>query len=266
MADVPEPARCEACGRQLPPQQGRGRRRRYCGATCRSAARRRREHPRHAADVKTPLTSGGGDIARAGAGPADSVAIRVGEAARRLEAELGRFGASSPRGAMAAARDLSAAADAALRASVDRARAAGYSWSRIGEVLGTTRQAAFQRFGRPIDPRTGQPMIRNVRPDAADRAVALIADLDEGRWERARRDFDQVMRDNLDPGRLADGWAATVGMVGRLERVGEPLAYPVGENTVVDVPLHFEAGDRTGRISFSREGMVNGLFLRPASR
>jgi hypothetical protein len=51
--------------------------------------------------------------------------------------------------AVAAARELSRVTDVALRAAVDRARAAGHSWSRIGEVLGTTRQAAFQRFGRP---------------------------------------------------------------------------------------------------------------------
>jgi len=30
VADIEEPGRCEACGRQLPSQQGRGRRRRYC--------------------------------------------------------------------------------------------------------------------------------------------------------------------------------------------------------------------------------------------
>ena len=56
-------------------------------------------------------------------------------------------GTGSPLEAVAAARELSCATDAALRTSVDRARAAGHSWSRIGEVLGTTRQAAFQRFG-----------------------------------------------------------------------------------------------------------------------
>ena len=33
MADVAGPVACEACGRLLPSQQGRGRRRRYCDAT-----------------------------------------------------------------------------------------------------------------------------------------------------------------------------------------------------------------------------------------
>src|ERR1700733_9751756 len=52
MAEIEEPTTCEACGRELPVQQGRGRRRRYCDATCRSAARRRRE----LAPTQPPLT------------------------------------------------------------------------------------------------------------------------------------------------------------------------------------------------------------------
>ena len=54
---------------------------------------------------------------------------------------------------------------------MDRAREAGQSWREIGAVLGTSRQAAFQRFGHPVDPRTGKLMARDVPPEAADRAV-----------------------------------------------------------------------------------------------
>ncbi len=68
-------------------------------------------------------------------------------------ADLSDPGSGSPLEAMAAARELSCATDAALRTAVDRARAAGHSWSSIGDVLGTTRQAAFQRFG-------GRPRLR----------------------------------------------------------------------------------------------------------
>jgi hypothetical protein len=39
MAVAPE-RRCRTCPRRLPPQAGPGRRRQYCNATCRSAARR----------------------------------------------------------------------------------------------------------------------------------------------------------------------------------------------------------------------------------
>jgi hypothetical protein len=47
---------------------------------------------------------------------------------------------------IAAAESLDAARDE-LRAAVAEARAAGDTWDAIGAALGTTRQAAFQRFG-----------------------------------------------------------------------------------------------------------------------
>src|SRR6202034_4600958 len=150
MADVTRPATCGACGRPLPIQQGRGRIRRYCDATCRSAARRRRDSndPQSPPVVKPSLT---GDT-------------------RHVKVDI-----SSALEAMLAARGRAVAANEALQDAVDRARDAGHSWREIGEVLGTTRQAAFQRFGHPVDPRTGTPMSHDVPPDAADRAVGLIA-------------------------------------------------------------------------------------------
>jgi hypothetical protein len=39
-------------------------------------------------------------------------------------------------------------ADAELRAAVAAARAAGDTWDAIGVALGTSRQAAYQRFGK----------------------------------------------------------------------------------------------------------------------
>ena len=44
------------------------------------------------------------------------------------------------------ARDESARAEQALHDAVARARESGQTWSAIGIVLGTTRQAAQQRF------------------------------------------------------------------------------------------------------------------------
>src|ERR1700733_204207 len=188
MGEVAEPVACEACGRQLPLQSGRGRKRRYCGATCRSAARRNRELAGHDknGNVKAALTPaerhGSLDIVNGGPDPADSVAGQVRDSAARLADALAAAGAGVPLAAMAAARELSATAGEALQEAADWARAAGHSWREIGDVLGTTRQAAFQRFGHPVDPRTGAPMRTDVVPGAADRAAAIVASLAEGRW------------------------------------------------------------------------------------
>ncbi len=272
MADVPDPVSCEACGRPLPPQRGNGRRRRYCDATCRSAARRERElaagrrpPPKPAQAALTPAVRHDNVNSMAGPpGAADPVAAAVRRAARRLAGELTRPGAGSPLTAVAAARDLSAATDAALQAAVDRARAGGRSWREIGDVLGTTRQAAFQRFGRPDDPRTGQPMNREAPAGAADRAIALFACFAEGRWADALTDFNPPMRARHDADLLAGGWAHTVGMIGRFERMGEPLARRAGDDVVVDVPLHFEADEAVGTVRFDGLGQVSGLRIRPA--
>jgi Protein of unknown function (DUF3887) len=173
--------------------------------------------------------------------------------------------ASAALAAIGTARQQAAAAEAALQQAVDQARAAGHSWREIGDVLDTTRQAAFQRFGRPVDPRTGTPMSRAVPPGAADKAVTIFAEMAAGHWEAARAHFSEEMRSRLDADQLAAGWVQTIGMIGSFERMGEAVVFAVGDGTVTNIPLHFEAGERTGRVSLDRSGKVVGLFLRPAT-
>jgi hypothetical protein len=196
-------------------------------------------------------------------GTGDPVAAKVAAASRRLLDELGQSG--SPQGAVAAARDLSAAAEAALQAAVDRARTAGQSWREVGGVLGTSRQAAFQRFGHPVDPRTGEPMTRAVPPGAAQWATAFLARFTACRWEEVLGDFDGVMRERHDADRLASGWAQLIGMLGDYQGSGEVVPVPAGDATVVDVLLYFEAGEAMVWVRFGRDGKVTGLRLHPAS-
>jgi hypothetical protein len=181
----------------------------------------------------------------------------------RLADAVARVGSGSPLAALGAARDLADAAGDAMQQAVDRARAAGHSWREIGDVLGTTRQAAFQRFGHPVDPRTGAPMSTEIPVGAADRAVAIFASMAEGHWEDARRDLNAKMSQALDARRLADGWARMAGLVGTYEGMGEPFAHRVADNTVVEIPLRFEAGEATGRVVFDEDGKVAGLWMRP---
>jgi hypothetical protein len=269
MADVAKPGACAACGRPLPPQRGKGRRRLYCDARCRDAARRERTRLRRPQQhhVKERLTEGGRHgyldaIDEGTPGAADPVAARVQAAARRLIAELDRGG--SPQDAVAAARDLSAAADAALQAMIDRARAAGQSWREIGDVLGTSRQAAFQRFGHPVDPRTGELMSHDVPPGTADRAVEIFAWHNEGRWDEILAELDEKMRARHDADLLAKGWAHMAGLFGRFEGTGEPFAHRVGDDVMVEIPLHWEAGDARGIVRFDAEGRIAGMGIRPA--
>ncbi|GAA3350860.1 hypothetical protein GCM10020358_78350 [Amorphoplanes nipponensis] len=155
-------------------------------------------------------------------------------------------------------------AQESLRAAVDRARAEGHTWQEIGEVLGTTRQAAFQRFGRPVDPRTGEAMAAATLPGAGERALDVLTHLAAARFDRVRADFDDVLLRELDTEALASVWAVVVGSVGAFERFGAPVVHAAGDLTVVDVLMHFEAGQAAAQVSFRAEGTVAGLFLRPA--
>ena len=264
-------ATCAACGRALPIRQGRGRRRQYCDATCRSAGRRQRERSADTIPpaVKAHLTPSARqdylDVVGAAGDPAGLTADRILRVARQLAAQLTQPGAGSPLAQMASARELATVANAAVQTAVDRARAAGHSWKEIGDVLETTRQAAFQRFGRPVDPRTGEPMTRTALPGAEERAIAIFANIAARQWEAARADFGPKMLEGLSASRLGDGWVRTAARIGRYEGMGEPFTQPLGDHAIVDIPLHFEAGEAIGRVTFDADGKVVGLFIRPAA-
>jgi hypothetical protein len=193
----------------------------------------------------------------------DPVAIGVAATAGRLVEEFTR--GTSPGDAVAAARDLSAASETALRAAVDRARAAGQSWREIGDVLGSSRQAAFQRFGHPIDPRTGEPMTYTVPPGAVERATEFLARFTACRWEQVLGDFNEFMRARHDADLLAGGWADLIGMFGSYQGSGEVTPVPASGGTAIDVRLVFEAGEAMLFARFDRDGKVAGLRLHPPS-
>lgn len=57
--------------------------------------------------------------------------------------------AANPLAAVGAAFEARTRAEQILAARVADARAAGHSWAAIGTMLGTTGEAARQRYGKP---------------------------------------------------------------------------------------------------------------------
>ncbi|MFD9697612.1 DUF3887 domain-containing protein [Lentzea sp. NPDC059081] len=154
-------------------------------------------------------------------------------------------------------------AEATLREAVEAAREAGHTWQEIGDLLGTSRQAAFQRFGRPTDPTTGASLAVLQLPDAVQRAEGLVADVVACRWHEVMQDFDEPMRAEIDEEKLSVAWAQVAGSVGSFERSGTPYAWSAGEYTLVHVPLAFEAGERVVQVTYRADGRVAGLLIRP---
>ena len=162
------------------------------------------------------------------------------------------------------ARDVHLEAEQVLRLSVQQCRDAGHTWQEIGDLLGVTRQAAFQRFGKPIDPRTGEPMDKTVHmTDAADRAVKIATDVLDDRMDLARPFFNAEVLEKFTDEVRGDAVATVTGLVGVFEGFGdgEPFVRRIGDYTVVDIPLRYEAGEMKARVAFDSGEKVAGFFI-----
>jgi hypothetical protein len=164
------------------------------------------------------------------------------------------------------ARAVDGMAEQLLKLCVSQCRDAGHTWQEIGDVLGVTRQAAFQRFGKPIDPRTGEPMDKTVHmTDAAERATKIVKAVLDGRMDEARPSFNAEVLAKFTDEVRGEGLATVAGLVGAFEGFGqgEPFVRRIGDHTVVDIPLRYEAGDMKARVAFDTDEKVAGLLILP---
>jgi hypothetical protein len=161
------------------------------------------------------------------------------------------------------ARELGKLSLAALRLAVERAQSGGHSWEEIGGQLGVSPQAAYQRFGRR--PVVAAEPAAPVVTDAAGRAVAVLADWLEERYDAVAATFDETMARTFPPDGLAAARAQVTASAGPYQRLGDadPVVRQAGEYTVADVPLVFGTGVMKGRVSFDPSGQVAGLYVLP---
>ena len=189
-------------------------------------------------------------------------------AGQQLHRQLGQIlaapvlrGEEDPLGLVRAAHEIQDAAEALMAAAVQQAREAGRTWQEIGDVLGVSRQAVFQRYGKPIDPRNGEVMNTSPLSGADELARTVIADLAHARWGDVRARFDATMRDGLTEEGLAEAWAHIVGLAGAYDSHGDTVAARTGLLTTTNTPLIFEAGDFVARITFRDDRTIAGLYI-----
>jgi hypothetical protein len=187
---------------------------------------------------------------------------------QQLHRQLGQIlaapvlgGENDPLEWVRAAHEVQDRADALMAAAVQQAREAGRTWQEIGEVLGVSRQAVFQRYGKPIDPRTGEVMNTSPLPEAADLARTVIDDLTHARWADVRARFDDTMREGLSEEELAEPWVQIAGAVGAFEGHGDTDVVRTGDCTTTNTPLSFEAGEFVARITFRDDRTIAGLYI-----
>ncbi len=165
---------------------------------------------------------------------------------------------------VAIAAELKCMVDQTLHDSVAQARAHQVSWQQIGDVLGITRQAAFQRFRDPDDPKGTSPVPTTKHAALVPEAEAVYHDLAAGDYDAVARQMTFLVQRALNEKKVMGVWADTVAVAGTLESLGESLVRPSGSNVVVETPLSFEAGDFVGRIAYNRRAKIVGmLILRP---
>jgi len=176
---------------------------------------------------------------------------------------------------IAAQRELERARED-LRRAVQEARSAGRTWAEIGAALGTTRQAAFKRFGRVIDPVHGRPItgahvsLENIT-NLTERVFAHIA---SGDYASVDTLLHPDVRGELSEDLVMGTWRRVLAEAGALEGTsGTHVVLPGGEpivdgeevlGTVVGVTtLRFEAGELTGRVAVDPTARVVGILIVP---
>lgn len=107
-------------------------------------------------------------------------------------------------------------------------------------------------------------MDKTVRmPDAAERAITITSAVLDGRMDEARRSFSTEVLEAFTDEVRADGLATVTGLVGAFEGFGEgePFVRRIGDHTVVDIPLRYEAGDMKARVAFDTDEKVAGIRI-----
>lgn len=162
------------------------------------------------------------------------------------------------------AAELKNLSDEVLRRSVAQARTHNVSWQQIGDVLDISRQAAFQRFRDPTDPKGNTSMKTMTNTSMIPSAEAVYRNLESGDYDSIGQQMTFIAQRILNEDRVMGVWAEATAMVGTLESVGESFARPSGSNIVVETPLAFEAGELVGRIAYNRRNKIVGmLIMRP---
>jgi len=83
--------------------------------------------------------------------------------------------------------------------------------------------------------------------------------------DQARPSFNDQVRAAFTDEARGSALATVAGLVGAFEGFAqaEPFVRRIGDHTVVDIPLRYEAGDMKARVAFDADEKVAGFFILP---
>ena len=99
--------------------------------------------------------------------------------------------------------------------------------------------------------------------DAGPRAAEIVTAILEGRMADVRSSFNTEMTAAFSDKARGDAVATVAGLVGAFEGLkgDAPFVRRIGDLTVADVPLRYEAGDMKARVAFDSDEKVAGFFI-----
>lgn len=196
--------------------------------------------------------------------PATCLTTAIVDIAGRLAAALQSPDADARIAAISLAVALDRLTDRAIHAIVQDARNAGFSWQQIGDITGTSRQGAFQRFGGDTG---GVPAAQTLAPlpDAPAAAAEVIAaflgdDRDRFRGMMTKSVAAVLTERRTSAIRREIGDA--LGSLVAIETAGATVAM-MGDMTIVTVPIRFTRGGATGKVSLTPDRRILGFWIDP---
>lgn len=157
-------------------------------------------------------------------------------------------------------------ADRALHAVVQDARQAGFSWQQVGDITGTSRQGAAQRFGT-VPPEFATPLVLAPLPDALPRAERVVTAFLAGDYERIRPQMAKSMAATLTESRLAairNDLTARLGTLQVMDSENAEVSM-LGDLTVVRLPLRLARSATLAKITFTPDVRLLGFWIDPVS-
>ncbi len=169
---------------------------------------------------------------------------------------------------IAALEALRLLSESTLHTEVARARSEGVTWAAIGQGLGVTRQAAFQRFGSKTKEPDGRGgvMLRMLLVEAPERGKEIVRAIAESRIkEVVSTYFGAEAAEVLTPEKLTKAWADLTTSFGEWEGFTGASALVSGDYVVAETRVEFEAGAVMCRSTWSTDGKLAGLFFLPVA-
>jgi hypothetical protein len=97
------------------------------------------------------------------------------------------------------------------------------------------------------------------------KAKAMLDALNKGEWEAAGKHFDKTMKEKFPPDKAKELWEAVTKQVGAFKKLERTETTKVKDSTIVDLVCEFDKTPLKVRVSFDKDGQVEGFFLRPAT-